>query len=193
MIAAGFANPVFDAQAAFRAVMDATARPGRIVPMAGVAERPRPLLPATASFVLSLLDHDTPVWLDDVNDDLRTWIAFHAGAPVTADPSQAAFAIVSRPQTLPAFDTFNPGTPDYPDRSTTVIVQVETLSGGAPLALEGPGIKGRERIAPSPVPADLRDRLALNRSLFPCGIDLIFVSADGIAALPRSVRVVEGG
>ena len=32
------------------------------------------------------------------------------------------------------------GTPEYPDRSTTLVLQVERFGTGQPLALSGPGI-----------------------------------------------------
>jgi alpha-D-ribose 1-methylphosphonate 5-triphosphate synthase subunit PhnH len=41
----------------------------------------------------------------------------------------------------------------------------------------------------APLPADMLARLADNRALFPCGVDLILVTADEVAALPRSVRL----
>lgn len=191
MIAAGFANPVPDAQAAFRAIMAAAARPGRVVPVAGVAGTPKPLLPASAAIVLSLVDHDSPVWLDEAAADAVSWIRFHTGAPVVADAREASFAIVTRPQAMPKLADFNPGTPDYPDRSTTVIVQVGTLTSGTPLTLAGPGIRERQAFAPAPCPAGLVEQLALNRAIFPQGIDLVFAGDNDIAALPRSVRVVE--
>jgi alpha-D-ribose 1-methylphosphonate 5-triphosphate synthase subunit PhnH len=37
---------------------------------------------------------------------------------------------------------------------------------------------------------DLLDRLALNASLFPRGIDLVLVSGESIVALPRTTRLV---
>ena len=81
MIAAGFENPVMEAQSTFRAIMDAMA-PGRPFPIAGIAGAPRPLLPSTAAIALTLLDHDTPVWLDDPPDDVLNWLRFHTGRPL---------------------------------------------------------------------------------------------------------------
>jgi len=37
----------------------------------------------------------------------------------------------------------------------------------------------------------MAQRLRDNRELFPRGVDLVFVAGHTIAALPRSVRVVE--
>jgi alpha-D-ribose 1-methylphosphonate 5-triphosphate synthase subunit PhnH len=42
------------------------------------------------------------------------------------------------------------------------------------------------------LPADLHDRLVANRALFPRGVDLILVSANSVAALPRSVVSARG-
>jgi alpha-D-ribose 1-methylphosphonate 5-triphosphate synthase subunit PhnH len=44
----------------------------------------------------------------------------------------------------------------------------------------------------SPLPADLPAQLALNRGLFPRGADLLLVSSDSVAAIPRSVRLMTG-
>ena len=60
----GLADPVFDSQKIFRAVLDATSHPGRVVSVPLPVEPPAPLRPATASLCLALVDLDTPLWLD---------------------------------------------------------------------------------------------------------------------------------
>ena len=44
-------------------------------------------------------------------------------------------------------------------------------------------------MARSPLPPDFQERLIANREMFPRGLDLILVSEDAVAALPRSIRV----
>lgn len=189
-------DPVLFAQSTFRALMDAVARPGTVQAVAGVASAPAPLLPSTAAVALALCDQDTPVWLDApfaAEPEVAQWLRFHTGAPLTHVPSDAAFALIADPAAVLPFDAFHPGTPDYPDRSTTLVLQVRSLDSGAALTLSGPGIRGRSRLQASTLPADIRERLSENRALFPCGVDLLLVAENAVAALPRSVRLVAEG
>lgn len=183
-------STAFASQAAFRALMDAFARPGEIRTLRG-GNAPAPLAPASAALVQSLADYETPVWLDDALAGVPAvadWIRFHTGAPIVTEPSEAAFALIADPLTLPDFAQFALGSEEYPDRSTTLIVQIERFAGRA-FTLEGPGIKGTRALAAGPLPDDFAERLAGNRELFPRGVDLVLVAGDRIAALPRSIRV----
>jgi alpha-D-ribose 1-methylphosphonate 5-triphosphate synthase subunit PhnH len=194
-IAPGFADTVLGAQTVFRGVMDAIARPGRVRQVAGLSRAPKPLTPVAAAIALTLADYDTPVFLDAplaASDDVTAWLRFHTGATVTNDTARAAFAFVADPAAAPPFNEFGQGTPEYPDRSTTIVLQVETFSGGIPLMLTGPGIKGSTRFSAAPLPTDFAARLIANRALFPRGVDLLLAGPEVVAALPRSVRVSGG-
>jgi len=192
MLTAGFADPVRASQATFRAVLDAMARPGTVQPLLTAPPAPPRLSAGAAAIALTLCDHDTPVWLDGdlrANAAVADWLRFHCGCPVADDPGRAVFAF-AQGATVPAFETFNLGTADYPDRSTTLVLQVTSLQAGGGLALAGPGIRDRNALEAAPLPDDMTARLARNHGLFPRGIDLLLVSADAVAGLPRSVRVV---
>jgi len=192
----GFAEKVLSAQSTFRSVMDAMARPGsvqRIVPMAGTAG---PMMRGTAAIALTLFDHDTPLWLDarmSESSDVLKWLKFHTGAPVVQDSTIAAFALISDGVLLPTLERFALGTNEYPDRSTTVIVQVESLDAGLGYELRGPGIDGVAMLQASIKPFDLFERLRLNEAVFPRGIDLVLVADDAVVAIPRTTRVVSKG
>jgi alpha-D-ribose 1-methylphosphonate 5-triphosphate synthase subunit PhnH len=190
-VAAGFAEPVLSAQATFRTVMDAMARPGRVGRLAGVAAPP-PLAPAAAAIVLTLVDYETPFWLDAAlaaAPEVARFISFHTGARLTRDSATAAFAFVAAPATAPPFATFAQGSLEYPDRSTTLVLQVDYLAEGEGMVLRGPGIAGSRRLAASPLPADFLAQLSENRALFPRGVDILLAANAAVAGLPRSLHV----
>jgi alpha-D-ribose 1-methylphosphonate 5-triphosphate synthase subunit PhnH len=173
-------------------VMDAMARPGRIMPMAARVTAPSPLTPLAAAVALTLLDYETPVWLGQAlseTRDVADWYRFHTGAPITSDRRAAAFAFMDGAAAAP-FDTFALGTAEYPDRSTTLVLQVGGFSAGQSLSLCGPGIAGAQSVSAAPLPHDFRAQLVANHALFPRGVDVILVSDNAIVALPRSVRVM---
>jgi alpha-D-ribose 1-methylphosphonate 5-triphosphate synthase subunit PhnH len=180
------------AQSAFRAIMDATARPGSPQPITAAPDAPAPLSGEAAAIVLTLFDQDTPVWLDEPladAPDLADWVRFHTGAPMVRDPDLSAFALIGDPARLPALDRFNQGAAEYPDRSTTLILQVASFEEGETMILTGPGIRGAQPFRAAPLPSDMSERIAANRSLFPRGVDLLLAAPQRIAALPRSVRL----
>ena len=190
---AGFADKVLSAQSTFRSVMEAMARPGSVQRIASAAGTPVGMMRGTAAIALTLFDHDTPVWLDgrmSATADVAKWLKFHISAPVVADSSIASFALVGDPESLPALDRFAFGSNEYPDRSTTLILQVESLADGAIVELQGPGIDGSAGLRASLQPRDLFERLAINATLFPRGIDVVLVHDDSIVAIPRTTRLV---
>jgi alpha-D-ribose 1-methylphosphonate 5-triphosphate synthase subunit PhnH len=143
--------------------------------------------------VQSLADYETPIWLDDKCSvpAVKDWIRFHTGAPVVADKHAAAFALIAGPDRMPDFTQFALGSEEYPDRSTTLIVQIERFSGPT-IHIAGPGIKGRRSFAAEPLPDDFAARLSANRELFPRGVDLVLSAGDEVLALPRSVQILNG-
>lgn len=188
-----FADPVHGSQATFRLVMEALARPGTVVPIPALVWAP-PLHPAAVAVALTLLDYEAPIWLDRrlaSAPGLTDWFRFHTGAPITPDPRRAAFAFVADPAQAPPLDAFSLGTMEYPDCSTTLVLQVESLSTGEGFTLSGPGIAGTQSFAVDPLPRGFRAQLIANRERFPRGVDVILVTDDAIAALPRSVRVMD--
>src|SRR5258708_40235374 len=142
---AGFADKVLSAQSTFRSVMDAMARPGSVHRIVAGAGTPAAMMRGTAAIALTLFDHDTPVWLDprmSETSEVTKWLKFHTGAPVVADSSICSFALIGDARALPALDRFAFGSSEYPDRSTTLILQHESLTQGSVLELRGPGIDG---------------------------------------------------
>ena len=192
MVAAGFVDPVMSAQTTFRAVLAATSRPGTVWPIEVELSSHAPLSRGAAAVALTLCDRDTPIWLDPslcATEAVAAWLRFHCLAKVVEQPEAASFAFAADTRALPPFRHFNVGTVDYPDRSTTIVLLIETFQRGHNLVLRGPGIRNQQLLRAAPLPDDISERLKSNRSLFPRGVDLLLVSADQIVALPRSVRL----
>ena len=193
---AGFADKVLSAQSTFRSVMDAMAHPGSVQHAAASVGTPRPMMPGTAAIALTLFDHDTPIWLDagmSETSDVARWLKFHSGAPVVGDPSVCHFALITDANALPDLARFALGTNEYPDRSTTLVMQVESLTQGRTYELRGPGIDGSATLRATLEPNNLFERLAINETLFPRGIDLLLVSGEEIVAIPRTTRLIGHG
>lgn len=199
-----FHDPAREAQAIFRVVMDAMARPGRIFPLTADFTPPTPLNLAAAAIILTLADFETPVWLDGALAEtpaVHDFLRFHTGARLVTDPAEAAFAVIADPMAAPPLKAFAQGSAEYPDRSTTLILMVEHLTAQG-WQLEGPGIQGRVALGVTPHRADFPAQLTENTGGFPCGVDIIFAASaylarsdehramGAIAALPRSTRLV---
>ncbi len=188
----GFADPVHDPQAAFRAVMRVMAQPGRIERLPLALDPPEGLPKAAAAACLALADFETPLWLSPslaANAAVGAWLRFHAGAPA-AGQSGAAFAIVDAARDGLDLAAFPQGVDAYPDRSATIVLLCDSLDEEGPMQLSGPGIKDRRHFGFAPLPADFLEQWATNRAGFPLGVDLILAAGDRLAGLPRSTRIL---
>lgn len=188
----GFADPVLNSQAAFRILMDAMARPATVLAIAPLVAPPVPLRAIAGAIVCTLIDADTPYWLDPAlrTQALQAWIGFHTGARLAPSSSDAHFAVIGDPSVMPPLEDFAQGSQSYPDQSTTLILQLQSLEAGTPLTFEGPGIKGRKTIAPQGLPEDFARQWQANGKRFPRGVDLILTAGDTLACLPRTARLV---
>jgi alpha-D-ribose 1-methylphosphonate 5-triphosphate synthase subunit PhnH len=187
----GLADPTLDSQRAFRSVLEAMSHPGRIVALTGAIQAPAPLHPATALVCLALFDLDTPLWLDPAASrrEVREWLRFHCGMPLVDRPRAASFALVADPLDMPPLADFDAGTAEHPDRSATVVLQVQALLGGTGRRLSGPGIEREAWLDVVGVPDAFWTWLDANQALFPRGVDVLVSAGQVIAALPRTTRV----
>lgn len=164
-------------QQAFRALLDAFAYPGRVVPL-GTAHTPalRLVLATLIDAATTLAD---PAGLVDADEHRRL------GARTTA-PDEAQFVVV--PGTHPPGWSPRLGTLETPELGATVIVAVEALDAGAAWTLSGPGINGQTQLRVSGMdPLWWSLRAGWNAS-FPMGVDLLLVSRQHVVALPRTTR-----
>jgi alpha-D-ribose 1-methylphosphonate 5-triphosphate synthase subunit PhnH len=184
---AGFAEPVPDAQTCFRAVLDAMSHPGRIASVSGVTA-PAPLSNAAGAVLLTLVDHETPLWLDPDSGPARGWIEFHCGTTIVSEQDGCAFALA---MSLPSLDRLPAGTHESPETSATVICQVAGFGTSRAFRLSGPGLREPVVLTVGGLPRDFVSIWRRNHGLFPRGIDLILCAGDRLTALPRTVMVEE--
>ncbi|HTU56292.1 MAG TPA: phosphonate C-P lyase system protein PhnH [Acetobacteraceae bacterium] len=184
----GFADPVGGAQACFRGLLDAMARPGTLHEVGELAAPP-PLDPATASVLLTLVDADTTLWLDEPCAPAREWVLFHCGAPLVADPAGAAFALALA---MPKLAALSAGSDAAPEDGASLILQVAALRSGLPYRISGPGLKEPALLQVQGLPEDFAAQWAANHALFPRGIDLVLTAGRLFCCLPRSVQIGMG-
>ncbi|WP_369789658.1 phosphonate C-P lyase system protein PhnH [Rouxiella sp. WC2420] len=188
-LVASFQSPVADAQYSFRRILKALSEPGSIVTL--------PTMPgfgvlgsASACVLLTLIDQDTPLWIGpQINDEvLRQNLRFHTGAVLTDDPRSVSFALVEGSLDSATLLAFPCGDEMSPELATTVIVQLESLDGGQPLRLRGPGIEQEHIVSPL-LPECVSHYLVNRPHRFPLGLDFMFTCGEQLLALPRTTRV----
>ena len=201
----GFAQPVHAAQQAFRALLEATSRPGRIQALpesvlAGI--EPPELSRGLTALLLTLLDAETSLWVEPglAGADCLNYLRFHTGVRTLADAGDAAFAVWPADRVQPAtWSTLNAGTDEVPQSGATLLIEVPSLQGQdtqpafTRLRLRGPGIESTQTLDVGGLPAPFWQARAGLAADFPRGIDLILCCGDTLAAIPRTTRItVEG-
>ena len=186
----GFKDPVHDAQQTFRALLDALARPG-IPQTTAVLTPPPKLFPSCAAACLTLLDLETTLWLQPgIPEAVKSWLLFHTSCQFTTHPQAANFALIWDIATAPSLDTFQLGTPEYPEASTSLFIQLPALQEGPPMALQGPGMLNTLTIN-LPLPLEFWQQWQQMTAHYPLGIDSWCFAKDYVLGLPRTVRLTQ--
>ena len=181
-------DAVHDSRAAFLCCMRAQCAPGTAVgplPRPGLMTNPR--LDAAATVLLTLLDPTTPVAAAGTEArEVVAAVRAMTGSPVTAVPDAEFVLVVGDP--ADAIRRARRGDRDRPELGATIVVVDDAQDT---VTLAGPGIPSRRLSRPALSVEARRERENANAAL-PCGVDLLLVGDDGVLALPRTVRIVEG-
>lgn len=183
-------DSVHASQATFRCVLNALAEPGIVRTLPAKVTGPEPLAPSATALCLALIDYETAVWRDAhaATPNVASYLRFHCGCPLTSDPRKAAFALIADPRSI-VLDCFAQGSMDYPDRSTTLLIQVPSLTGGADRVLSGPGIQHTQTLRVAGLPPDFDAQWHANTARFPLGVDVVFCCGNNIVGLPRTTQI----
>lgn len=185
----GFADPVTQSQATFRALLDAISRPGTLHEAGVGLDPPAPLDRATAAVLLTLIDGDSGLHIAPDCAAATDWLVFHCGTAPHGDMATAGFVAT---RALPDLAALATGNDEAPESSATLVLQVAALGTGPAWRLAGPGLKEAATFSATGLPEDFAARWAANHALFPRGVDLVLCAGTTLAALPRSISITEG-
>ncbi|KJF93701.1 PhnH protein [Photobacterium angustum] len=186
----GFDCPVHDAQQTFRLLMDAMAKPGLVVELpsdvrfGGVSK-------AATQLMLTLVDNSTQVFMSShyLNDpSFIENVRFHCAASLTQIREHADFGLLAGNE-ITTLNGFSKGEENYPDRSASLIIEVDSLQSGVELSLTGPGIQEKTTAYINGLSSELLVAVLNGRGVFPHGVDLFFTSGRQVMALPRTTQV----
>ena len=198
-IGTGFSDISLESQSVFRAALEALSYPGRPVPLEVTFEAPKAALASSSGLLLALLEPGSLLWLSPslAHTDAATWIVFHTDCKITPHPHEADFAWIKHWDELPTLECFALGSDEYPDHSTTCVIDIATPSSHttqAPsITLTGPGIAHAstvQQLAVTPLQLNsFVEQWAKNHTSFPRGIDVFFATNTGLIGLPRTTRI----
>jgi alpha-D-ribose 1-methylphosphonate 5-triphosphate synthase subunit PhnH len=182
-------DPVHSAQRTFRALLSALAHPGRVTPIDEFVEAPPELGCALAAGAFTLFDRDVAVWIaPHAAADAGAWLTAETGCRLVSSPAEADFAVLLDAQDALPLERWNGGTPEEPERSASLLLRVEALSGGPQVSLAGPGIETAATVEPCGIPARFWLEWAANAASYPLGVDCFFFAARSVMGLPRTVK-----
>jgi alpha-D-ribose 1-methylphosphonate 5-triphosphate synthase subunit PhnH len=190
-VSAGFADPVVTSQSVYRDSLEALSHPGQLVDIVSSAKAPVGVHASSCALLLALLDQDTRLWVSPglARGDAPGYFRFHTGCTLTTEPALADFALVAQPAELPPLHGFASGSEAYPDRSATLVVQVNSLEAGRGWTLSGPGIRSTRCLSAEGLGDAFVAQWAQNRRGFPRGVDLFLACGVRVAGLPRTTRL----
>jgi len=189
-------DQVFTSQQIYRLLLDAMARPGRVVALPKLRiSPPEGLSRPMAGLVFTLLDQETAFAVLPDHQPWSSYLCLNTGSRQAA-VSEAEFIIIDGRIDLPELLEVNRGNLLFPDRGATLMVMVSAVGDeGADtrLTLEGPGIPGTRALSLCGLhPGNLERVQTLNRE-FPLGVDLVITDhRNALVCIPRSCTITMG-
>lgn len=162
------------ANAAFDAMLSATARPGQIETLPESDFGP---------VIAALIDRECTFFASD--ERLIQHLTETGARFVSA--SEADFVFCQADELAALLPKVKIGSDLYPDDGATLIVAAG-LAKGDRLRLSGPGIKGHEDVAIAGFDRAVWDQRT-KQIRYPTGFDMLIVDGANVMALPRSTQV----
>jgi alpha-D-ribose 1-methylphosphonate 5-triphosphate synthase subunit PhnH len=183
-------DPVDDTRETFRALVDATSRPGTV--------QQTPTTPASHAVIATLVDHE--VTFSGGDEELRTTL--NRESRLDAAPFEDADVVAVDGHTDGRVTEAKRGTLKEPSEGATLVYDVSRVAADTDgpgeghdeaesleLAVSGPGVPGTRTFAVAGLPAAEVEAIATAQSNYPRGVDVYLTAGDCVVALPRSVSV----
>ena len=182
-------DPVFDCQEVFKALMNAFAKPGKVFSIEKNVEKLEGQCASLTAAAMVLLDNWRSFYVEGdaaLEEELREQTY---GVPAAMDEADYLF-FPGQGDPWQALAQAKPGTLPEPHKSATLFVLADSLEGGAPFSLTGPGVDGGISVSlPERYRVWLEARDAQGHE-FPCGVDLYFLTPQGqVMGIPRKVKM----
>lgn len=191
MLHPGFDNPVQDSQQIFRTVLAALAEPLLPRTLAVLPPATGNLRASTLAVLLTLLDQEVTLASPNLDEQAATHLRFHTGVTLSTDASRADFVLIPHGATLPDLSSLKAGEAAYPDRSATLIIEVDDFNSTEGIRAHGPGFATPRHFSAPGLDTQFWQQWQQNHARFPLGVDVLLISPSAIAGLPRTTIVEE--
>ena len=182
----GFDDEVRGTQQTFRAIRDAMEHPGQLVTILENPHAPEVFNPASAATCLTLLGYETPVWTDiELNNPAISWLQVGCKSSIVTEPCMAYYAIITKPASIPALDYFRIGPYEYPEKETTLIVQVDDIIPGTGQDHSNVLVYKTAWLEIKGITDKFWHQWRQLSRLNPLGINIFFTCDDVLLALPK--------
>jgi alpha-D-ribose 1-methylphosphonate 5-triphosphate synthase subunit PhnH len=193
-------DEVFHSQKNFRVLMDGMSRPGKIFKLNKhcFSKSPEGFNANVLTILKTLGDNNVTFSMGNFKSDvLQRYIEVNTGM-VSVESNEAYYVLFDWEEFDKNICYINTGTLEFPENSATVIISAESILNGqyegrfidnVEIHMTGPGIKDINTVTIVGLDKNYIKSIVEANSVFPLGIDAIFVDNEGnIACMPRTTK-----
>jgi alpha-D-ribose 1-methylphosphonate 5-triphosphate synthase subunit PhnH len=197
---------VYDSQKVFKSLMETFTFPGKVVRLPLIPlSSPQPELGYVMEALLTLLDLEVSFCVcgskPEETEAVRQYIHINTGS-IEKVITEADYILFLDSQSQGRLNQAKSGSLESPNKAATAFYLVKDISegttpirnAGVSVSVTGPGIRDSRDITLEGVEPSEVDSWIENRSEYPLGVDIYFISPKGyLCGLPRSVRISKKG
>lgn len=191
-------DPIFDAQQAFRVLLDAFSHPGTLYSFENYElSQPKELATSNAIIALSLFDNNISFHSDSFySETVEKYIHLNTSAKIEKIQVADYVFLDGKDSITTQIQACKNGELSYPEKNATLIISVEQLSAmpianfDCHLTLSGPGIQTEQNVFVKGLAIQNIQTLQIVNAEFPLGVDILLTDTfENICAIPRSIAL----